>query len=38
MRRKVNMCAKTWGGGGRNSSIVMREDHFSEITFKGAIS
>ena len=36
--QKVNMGAKTWGGGGsRKLSIVMREDHFNEIAFKGGI-
>ena len=34
-RRKVNMGAKTLGGS-RKLSRVMREDHFSKITFKGA--
>ena len=29
-RRKVNMGAKTWGGG----AIVMRGDYFNEIAFK----
>ena len=24
-----------WGGGSRKSSNVIREDHFSEVTFKG---
>ena len=28
---------KTWGGGLRKSSNVIRGDHFSEVTFKGRI-
>ena len=28
---------KTWGGGSRKSSNVIRGDHFSEVTFKGGI-
>ena len=33
---KFSWKMKTWAGGGsRKSSNVIREDHFSEVTFKG---
>ena len=37
IRRKVNMGSKTWGGGARKLSTVMRGGQFNEIAFKGGI-